>query len=331
MAKKEKIEDINEESIEAKLLAEIRKKYGPGAITTLNENIEDVEVISTSCPQLDKALGVGGLPKGRLIEIYGKTGTGKTTLCGHIISEAQKLGKAVVYIDMEHAVDPLYFQNIGINLSNNFLLSQPDNGEMALDILEMSLNSGSVSAIIVDSVPALVPQAELEGEMADSTIGLQARMMGKGMRRIVVAAHKSNTLLIFINQLRDNIGSFGYGPKSTTPGGKALPYAASVRIELTVIGQIKDGENVIGNTVKAKIVKNKVASPFKECTYELIFGEGISKIRTLIQSALEEGIIIKSGAWYSFNNEKIGQGLVKTCEFLKNNPDIFNKIQKQLI
>lgn len=309
-----------------KTLDQIRKRYGLGSIQKLNKEVELVESISTSSISLDDALGVKGVPKGRIIEIYGAESTGKTTLCAHIVAEAQKKNELCSYIDMENAVDIAYFNKIGVNTHENFLMSQPSNGEEALGILEMLLESEKVSIVVIDSVAALIPKAELDGEIEDSTIGLQARMMSKAMRRLTSLVNKSNTCVIFINQLRENIQSFGYGPKTTTTGGKALKYYSSVRIELAKIGQIKDGENVIGSRIKAKVIKNKVAAPFKEAEYDLIFGEGISKEREIIEFASKKGIITKGGAWYSYGDVKIGQGLEKASTFLKNNIEIRQEI-----
>lgn len=312
------------------IIKDIEKKYGKGSITTLTNEIEPIKVISTSVSSLNKALGVGGLPYGRIIEIFGKQSTGKSTLAAHVVAESQKEDGLCAYIDMENAIDPKYFQDIGVNLSNNFLLSQPDSGDQALGILEKLLISQKFSVIVVDSVAALVPQAELDGEFEDSTIGLQARMMGKSMRRIAALVNKSNTCLIFINQLRDNINAFGYGPKTVTPGGKSLPFYSSVRIELSAISQIKEGEVIIGNRIKAKIIKNKVAPPFKEAEYDIIFGEGISKFRLIIEESLKSGIITKAGAWFKYDNQNVGQGIIKTINFLKENPEILDEIEKQL-
>lgn len=331
MSNKKENKNIDfDDSILSKTLEEIRKRYGNGSIISFIEEVESIPVISTGNRSLNKALGVGGIPRGRITEVYGKQGVGKSTLTAHIVSEAQKLGELCGYIDAENAVDAKYFQDIGIDISNNFLLSQTSSGEEALDILETLLKSKQFAVIIIDSVAALCPQAEIDGEFGDSTIGLMARMMGKSMRRITPLIHQSGTSVIFINQLRDNIGAFGMGPKTTTPGGKALPYFASVRIELSNVGQIKNGDNVIGNRVRAKIVKNKVAAPFKIAEYEIIFGEGISKTRALIEEGLEEGIITKGGAWYSFGEIKLGNGIIKASEFLKDNPEIMKEIEKQL-
>lgn len=312
------------------IIEEIRKKYGSGSIMTIGESLEGVEKISTSSIGLDKALGIGGVPKGRIIEIHGKEGSSKTTTCAHIIAEAQKAGGLTAYIDMENAVDLLYFKNLGVDIEK-LIMSQPNYGEEALDILEMLLLSKDFDVIVVDSVAALIPKAELDGEIIDNTISLQARMMSKCMRRIAPMAAKANTSVIFVNQLRDNIGAFGMGPKSTTPGGKALPYYSSVRIELSRIAQIKDGEDVIGNRVRAKIIKNKVSSPFKTAEYDVIFGEGISKERELLEYAIKENLIKKSGSWFSYGETKIGQGTEKAIAFLKENNNIREEIYNSIV
>lgn len=315
-----------------KVLDDIKKKFGNGAIMQIGETLDNIEAISTTSIAVDKALGIGGVPKGRIVEIYGQESVGKTTLCAHIVSESQKKGGLCAYIDVENAVDLNYFEKLGVYTdSDRFLLSQPSNGEEALTIAEMLVNSNEISVIIVDSVAALIPQAELDGEIVDSTIGLQARMMSKCMRRLTSMVAKSNTCLIFINQLRANIGVMGYGPKTVTTGGKALPYYSSVRIELSKIAQIKDGEQVIGSRIKAKIVKNKVASPFKEAEYDLIYGEGISKIREVIELGVKEGIINKSGAWFSYGDVRLGQGLEKSKIFLEENLNIKEEIYNKLL
>lgn len=314
-----------------KVLENIRKKYGPSSIRRIDEKIEPVEVISTSSIGLDRALGVNGVPKGRIVEIYGAESSGKTTCCAHIVAEAQKKDELCAYIDMENAIDLSYFDKIGVDVfSENFLISQPSSGEEALDILELLLESKELSVIVVDSVAALVPQAELDGEVIDNTIGLQARLMSKVMRRLTASILQSNTCVIFVNQIRENIQSFGYGPKTTTTGGRALKFYSSVRIELSKISQIKDGENIIGNRVKAKVVKNKVAAPFKEAEYDLIFGEGISKEREIIEYAVKEGIVTKGGAWFSYGEIKLGQGLEKARQFLKDNPEIKEEILNKI-
>ena len=253
---------------------------------------------------------------------------GKTTLAGHVVAEAQKLGDTCVYIDVENAIDLDYFSNLGVKIKGeNFLLSQPDNGEQALDIVEMLLKSETVGVIVVDSVAALIPKAELEGEMGDSTIGLQARMMSKAMRRITQFVRKSNACLIFINQLRSNISKFGYGPTTVTTGGKSLPYYASIRIELSKMEAIKNGEEIIGTKVKANIRKNKVASPFRVATYDIIYGQGINEDRLFIFNAIKNGIIEKSGSWFKYKGESIGQGLEKVKVFLSENPDVRKEIE----
>lgn len=309
---------------------EIRKKYGDGSIMMIGESLDGVDAISTSSIRLDEALGIGGVPKGRIIEIHGKEGSSKTTTCAHIISEAQKNGDNVAYIDMEHAVDLAYFKSIGVN-TELMIMSQPNYGEEALDILEILLDSKEFGVIVIDSVAALIPKAELDGEIEDNTISLQARMMSKCMRRITPIVSKSNTCVIFVNQLRDNIGAFGLGPKTVTPGGKALPYYASVRIELSKIAQIKDGEDIIGNRIRARIVKNKVSSPFRTAEYDVIFGEGISKYREVLDIAICRSIIKKSGSWFSYGDMKLGQGVENVIKTLKGNTDLMNELYNQLV
>lgn len=307
------------------ILEEIKKKYGQGSIANFNDDlIIDIESISTGCIGLDKALQIGGIPKGKITEIYGPSGVGKTSLAVHIASEAQKQGDMVAYIDVENAVNTTYFTDLGVDISNpdKFILSQPNTAEEALDIVEMIVKSNQAGLIVVDSVAALVPIAEAEGEMAESTISLQARLLSKAMRRLSPILSNSKTAVIFINQIRDNVGVFGYGPKTTTPGGKAIPFYSSLRIELAKIGQIKNGDDIIGSKIKAKFVKSRICKPFQEIEYDIIFGEGISNELQIIQHALEEGIMIKSGAWFSYNDKNIAQGLEKTRLLLKGNREL---------
>ena len=287
-----------------------------------------VDVISTGSISLDSCLGVGGVPKGRIIEIYGPEASGKTSLTLHIIAEAQKAGGVAAFIDAEHALDPEYARNLGVNL-DDLLLSQPDTGEQTLEIAEVLIRSGAVDVIVVDSVAALVPKAELDGDMGDSHMGLQARLMSQAMRKLAGVINKSNTCLIFINQIRMKIGVM-FGNPETTTGGNALKFYSSVRIDIRRIAALKDGEEVIGNRTRAKVVKNKVAPPFRNCEFDIIYGKGISKMGDLLDLGVANEIIAKSGTWFSYKENRIGQGRENSKRFLGENPDIANDIENQL-
>ena len=310
-------------------LTQIEKQFGKGAIMKLNQNdIQPIDVIPTGCLPLDMALGVGGVPRGRIIEIYGPESSGKTTLALSCIAEAQKNGGVAAFIDAEHALDPVYAQQLGINIEDLYI-SQPDSGEQALDIVEKLVRSGAIDIIVVDSVAALTPQAEIDGEMSDALVGTQARLMSKAMRVITGIISKANCCVIFINQLRDKVGVV-YGNPETTTGGKALKFYATVRMEIRKGEAIKDGSEVIGNKVKVKIVKNKVAPPFRTASFDVIYGKGISKIGALVDMAVVCGVLVKSGSWFSYNDEKVGQGREKTIEWLKNNPEIIDELEKKV-
>ena len=310
-------------------LTQIEKQFGKGAIMKLNQNdIQPIDVIPTGCLPLDMALGVGGVPRGRIIEIYGPESSGKTTLALSCIAEAQKNGGVAAFIDAEHALDPVYAQQLGINIEDLYI-SQPDSGEQALDIVEKLVRSGAIDIIVVDSVAALTPQAEIDGEMSDALVGTQARLMSKAMRVITGIISKANCCVIFINQLRDKVGVV-YGNPETTTGGKALKFYATVRMEIRKGEAIKDGSEVVGNKVKVKIVKNKVAPPFRTASFDVIYGKGISKIGALVDMAVVSGVLVKSGSWFSYNDEKVGQGREKTIEWLKNNPEIMNELEKKV-
>ncbi len=311
-------------------LEEIKQRFGEGAIMKLKEaQPVSVDVISTGSFSLDLALGVGGVPRGRVIEIYGPESSGKTTLALHILAEAQRMGGVGAFIDAEHALDPDYARKIGVNVEE-LLISQPDSGEQALQIVETLIRSGEVDAVVVDSVAALAPQAEIEGEMGEFQIGLQARMMSQALRKLSGLISKTKTVLIFLNQTRMKIGQLVGNPE-TTPGGLALKFYASVRIELKRIAQIKRGDEIIGSRIKAKIVKNKVAPPFKVAEFDIYYNEGISKEADLINTALKAGLIKKSGSWFEFENKKLGQGLEGAKQFLKENPEIGEKIREKLL
>ncbi|MGC8651205.1 MAG: recombinase RecA [Minisyncoccia bacterium] len=311
-------------------LKDLREKFGEGSIMRLGEVRKvDVDVVHTGSPSLDEALGVGGVPRGRIIEIYGSESSGKTTLTLHIIAEVQKQGGKAAFIDTEHALDPEYAEKIGVKVKD-LLIAQPDNGEQALDIVEALVRSGSVDVIIIDSVAALTPRAELEGEMGDQHIGLQARLMGQALRKLAAITSKAKTIIIFTNQTRMQIGGMTFGNPITTPGGKALKFYASVRIELRRIAQIKKGDAIIGSRVKAKIVKNKVAAPFKEAEFDIIYNQGISYYGDLLNLAFKKGVITKSGMTYSFKDEKLGASFDKAVEFLKANPPVVKEILKQI-
>ena len=311
-------------------LTQIEKQFGKGSIMKLGQagSLKGVDVISTGSISLDSALGVGGVPKGRIVEIYGPEASGKTSLTLHIIAEAQKSGGVAAFIDAEHALDPEYARNLGVNL-DDLLLSQPDTGEQTLEIAEVLIRSGAVDVIIVDSVAALVPKAELDGDMGDSHMGLQARLMSQAMRKLAGVINKSNTCLIFINQIRMKIGVM-FGNPETTTGGNALKFYSSVRIDIRRIAALKDGEEVIGNRTRAKVVKNKVAPPFRNCEFDIIYGKGISKMGDLLDLGVANEIIVKSGTWFSYKENRIGQGRENSKRFLGENLEIANEIESQL-
>ena len=313
----------------AQVLADIEKQFGKGAIMKLGEQERmEIEVVPSGSISLDIALGAGGYPKGRIIEIYGPESSGKTTFALHAIAEVQRQGGRAAFIDAEHSLDPVYASNLGVNI-NDLLLSQPDTGEQALEICDALVKSEAVSIIVIDSVAALVPQAEIDGEMGDSHVGLQARLMSQALRKLSGSINKTNTIVIFINQLREKVGVM-FGNPETTPGGKALKYYSSVRLDIRRGEQIKQGSDVIGNKTNIKVVKNKVAPPFKTAVVDIMYGEGISKEGELIDLASDANIMEKSGAWYSYNGEKIGQGKENVKIFLKNNDKICKEIEKKV-
>ena len=309
---------------------QIEKQFGKGSIMKLGkaESLKGIQVVSTGSISLDHALGVGGVPRGRVIEIYGPEGSGKTSLTLHIIAEAQKTGGVAAFIDAEHALDPEYACNLGVNL-DDLLLSQPDTGEQALEIVEVLVRSGAVDVIVVDSVAALVPKSELDGDMGDSHMGLQARLMSQAMRKLAGVVNKSKSSLIFINQIRMKIGVM-FGNPETTTGGNALKFYSSVRMDIRRIAALKDGENVIGNRTRVKVVKNKVAPPFRQVEFDIIYGKGISKTGDLLDLGVTHNIISKSGTWFSYNETRIGQGRENSKKFLLDNPEMAADIEKQL-
>ena len=308
-------------------LKQIEKEYGQGTIMKLGtKDIVEVGSISTGSFSLDKALGIGGLPRGRVVEIYGPESSGKTTLTLQVIAECQKAGGSAAFIDAEHALDPEYAKALGVDI-DELLVSQPDTGEQALEVTDTLIQSKSLDVIVVDSVATLVPRAELEGDMGDSHVGLQARLMSQALRKITGNIQKSNTMVIFINQIRMKIGVM-FGNPETTTGGNALKFYSSVRLDIRRVGAIKDGDEVIGNETRVKVVKNKVAPPFKVVDFQILYGKGINRIGEIIEYAVKKEIVEKSGSWYSYKGEKIGQGLNKATEFLKENSKILNEIEK---
>ncbi|MBN2697145.1 MAG: recombinase RecA [Bacilli bacterium] len=311
-------------------LKEIEKEYGKGAVMILGEATQNmgIESISSGSIALDAALGVGGYPRGRIVEIYGPESSGKTTFALHAIAEVQKRGGYAAFIDAEHALDAVYAKSLGVDI-DSLILSQPDTGEQGLEIAEALIRSGAVDIMVVDSVAALVPEAEIRGEMGDSHVGLQARLMSQAMRKLSGVLSKSQCIAIFINQIREKVGVM-FGNPETTPGGRALKFYASVRLEIRKGEQIKEGTEFIGNQARVKVVKNKVAAPFKTCTVDIIFGQGISKVGEVVDLAVEKEIIKKSGAWYSYQDQKIGQGRENTKRFLDENPEIYQEIASQV-
>lgn len=310
-------------------LAQIEKKYGKGSIMRLGEKPhEEVGAISTNCLSLDAAIGVGGFPRGRIVEVYGPESSGKTTLALQVVASAQKTGGICAYIDAEHAMDPEYAGKLGVNI-DDMLISQPDSGEQALEIAETLVRSNSVDVIVIDSVAALVPRAELDGEMGDSLPGLQARLMSQALRKITAIVANSRTCFVFINQLREKIGVF-FGSPETTTGGKALKFYSSVRLDIRRIGAIKDGDKVVGNRTRVKVVKNKCAPPFRETEFDIMYGEGISREGDLIDLAVNHNVIEKSGAWFSYKSERLGQGRENVKNFLKENTDLTERIEAEV-
>lgn len=310
-------------------LSQIERSFGKGSIMRLGQREAlDIEAISTGSLGLDLALGIGGLPKGRIVEVYGPESSGKTTLALHVIAEAQKKGGTCAFIDAEHALDPIYARKLGVNL-NDLLISQPDAGEQALEIADTLVRSGAVDVLVVDSVAALVPRAELEGEMGDSHVGLQARLMSQALRKLTATVARSNTLIIFINQIRMKIGVM-FGSPETTTGGNALKFYASVRLDIRRVGQIKDRDDVVGNQTRVKVVKNKVAPPFKIVDFDIMYGEGISKTGELLDLGVKAGIIEKSGSWFSYSSTRIGQGRENAKNFLRDNPAMMQEIETSI-
>ena len=322
--------DDNKSKALAAALAQIEKQFGKGSIMKMGEaQIEnDLQVVSTGSLGLDLALGVGGLPRGRVVEIYGPESSGKTTLCLQAVAEAQKMGGVAAYIDAENALDPVYAQKLGVNVSD-MLISQPDTGEQALEIADMLVRSGGVDIIVVDSVAALVPKAEIEGEMGDSHVGLQARLMSQALRKLTANIKRTNTLVIFINQIRMKIGVM-FGNPETTTGGNALKFYASVRLDIRRTGAIKKGEEVIGNETRVKVVKNKVSPPFREANFDILYGEGISREGEIVELGVVHKIVEKSGAWYAYSGSKIGQGKDNAREYLRDNPELAREIESKI-
>lgn len=307
----------------------IEKQFGKGSIMKLGDAPEQkIEVIPTGCLPVDIALGCGGMPRGRIVEIYGPESSGKTTLALHVVAEAQKLGGTAAFIDAEHALDPVYAGKLGVDIDNLYV-SQPDNGEQALDICDTLVRTAAVDVVVVDSVAALTPKAEIDGDMGDQHMGLQARLMSQALRKLAGIANKSKTCIIFINQLREKIGVM-FGNPETTAGGKALKFYASIRIDIRKVDTIKDGAEIIGNKTRAKIVKNKLAPPFKTVEFDIMYGEGISKVGSTLDMAIEFNIIQKTGSWFSYNDEKIGQGKENAKQFLKDNPEIYAEVEAQI-
>ena len=328
-------EKIDEKKIEEKrkalenAIANIDKQFGKGAVMKLGDNVSmNVDVISTGALGLDLALGVGGLPRGRIIEIYGPESSGKTTVALHVIAEAQKNGGEAAFIDAEHALDPVYAKALGVDI-DNLIVSQPDTGEQALEIAEALVRSGAIDVIVIDSVAALVPKAEIDGEMGDSHVGLHARLMSQALRKLSGVINKSKTTAIFINQLREKVGVM-YGNPEVTTGGRALKFYASVRLDIRKVEAIRNGTEVVGNRTRAKVVKNKVAPPFKEAEFDIIYGEGISKVGSLIDVAVMYNIINKSGAWFSYEEQRIGQGRENVKAYLKEHPELIEEIDAKV-
>ena len=310
-------------------LAQIERQFGKGSVMKMGDRGPQVmEVIPTGSIALDIALGIGGLPRGRIVEIYGPESSGKTTVALHAIANAQKAGGIAAFIDAEHALDPEYAKKLGVDI-DSLLVSQPDTGEQALEIMDMLIRSGALDVIVVDSVAALVPRAEIEGEMGDSHMGLQARLMSQALRKITGALHQSNTTAIFINQLREKIGVF-FGTPETTTGGKALKFYASIRLDVRRIETLKDGQEAVGNRTRVKVVKNKMAPPFKQAEFDIIYGVGISREGSLIDLGVEVGVVKKSGAWYTYEGDQLGQGKENSRNFLLDNPDLANEIEKKI-
>ncbi len=319
--------DDNRKKALAAALGQIEKQFGKGSVMRLGDGgpTKDIEVVSSGSLGLDIALGVGGLPRGRVVEIYGPESSGKTTLTLHVIAEAQKLGGTCAFVDAEHALDPQYAGKLGVDV-DNLLVSQPDTGEQALEITDMLVRSGAVDVVVVDSVAALTPKAEIEGEMGDSHMGLQARLMSQALRKLTGNIKRSNTMVIFINQIRMKIGVM-FGNPETTTGGNALKFYASVRLDIRRIGAIKKGDEVIGNQTRVKVVKNKISPPFKQAEFEILYGEGISRLGEVIDLGVANGFIDKSGSWYSYKSDRIGQGKENVRQFLKENPAIAVEIE----
>ncbi|USH02958.1 recombinase RecA [Grimontia kaedaensis] len=321
--------DDNKQKALAAALGQIEKQFGKGSIMRLGDDrTMDIETVSTGSLSLDIALGAGGLPYGRIVEIYGPESSGKTTLTLQVIAEAQKQGKTCAFIDAEHALDPVYARKLHVDI-DNLLVSQPDTGEQALEIADALTRSGAVDVIIIDSVAALTPKAEIEGEMGDSHMGLQARMLSQAMRKLTANIKNSNTLMIFINQIRMKIGVM-FGNPETTTGGNALKFYASVRLDIRRIGSIKEGDEVVGNDTRVKVVKNKIAAPFKQAEFQIMYGEGINLYGELIDLGVKHKLVEKAGAWYSYNGDKIGQGKANACRFLKENSEIAKELDKTL-
>lgn len=322
--------DENRKKALTAALGQIERQFGKGAVMRLGDSAaaRDIEVISTGSLALDVALGIGGLPRGRVVEIYGPEASGKTTLTLQVISECQKKGGTAAFIDAEHALDPIYAEKIGVSI-DDLLISQPDNGEQALEITDMLVRSGAVDVVVVDSVAALTPRAEIEGDMGDSHMGLQARLMSQALRKLAGNIKRSNTMVIFINQIRMKIGVM-FGSPETTTGGNALKFYASVRLDIRRIGAIKKGDEILGNETRVKVVKNKVAPPFKKAEFEILYDEGISRLGEVIDMGVENDLVDKAGSWYSYNGERIGQGKENSRTYLKEHPEIAEEIEAKL-